>query len=124
MSKAVSKFKVVTMKINEETKSAVLSGVFAFSIISFVAGLINGSSNDCEYKSIASRITIPYVLGCELNKPRFKVKGKCETKTINHIVDNDAYQKGYHLVYFLDGTSKVIMVDKGMIGDKIKICNK
>lgn len=43
---------------------------FAFAL--FGAGAIDGKGNGCKYSTIASRISIPYVIGCELFKERWK----------------------------------------------------
>lgn len=43
------------------------------SITSGFIGMLDGNiHNDCSTYSIASRINIPYRLGCEFTKPRFK----------------------------------------------------
>lgn len=42
-----------------------------FFIGSFIVGI--GNNSNCTYDSIASRINIPYIIGCELARPRFKV---------------------------------------------------
>jgi len=45
----------------------------AISFASLLFGIITGAnSSKCKYESIASRINIPYVVGCELFEPRFK----------------------------------------------------
>lgn len=57
-----------------------------YFFIGLMCGLINSSNYDyyeqkvvgCEYKSIASLISSGYIIGCELGRPRFKIKKETE----------------------------------------------
>jgi len=60
------------MKIDNEAKILILIIFFIISTAIFLRGIDNGYKNKCDYVNIISRITIPYVIGCELGKPRFK----------------------------------------------------
>jgi hypothetical protein len=46
--------------------------LFGFTVTSLFVGSINGAEDQCDYSNIISRINVPYVIGCELWKPRFK----------------------------------------------------
>lgn len=45
--------------------------VAVLMFVSIASGLINGFDRGCKYKSIMSRVNIPYILTCELIKERF-----------------------------------------------------
>lgn len=66
--------------IIEDTISQFVTIVFAASvIISFISlpfGFVSGGGKKgCSYESIAAYWNIPYRIGCELTKPRFKENG-------------------------------------------------
>ena len=66
--------------MNEEAidvaKSVTQIMLLIMSLFSFVIGACGGDGSLCEYDSILSRINIPYVVGCELTRPRFKKENK------------------------------------------------
>lgn len=60
------------MKISDELKIIIF---FVFGISFAVGALISSgvdSAASCEYRSIGSRINIPYIIGCELFRERWK----------------------------------------------------
>lgn len=98
--------------------------VFVIGAISFIVGA--HESNNCSYDSIASRINLGYIIGCELFEPRFRGEPICSDKIIKAIAtQNDYYRNGYRTVYFEDGTSHDMWVlddISKMIGMKTKVC--
>lgn len=58
---------------NRSDEFRFITGMYiaVFALVSIVSGLINGFDNGCKYKSIMSRVNIPYVVTCELIKERF-----------------------------------------------------
>jgi len=61
------------MLTGKEMAKLIVSTLLASaSILSFIIGVGDGSKNKCTYHSIAANINIPYRIGCELTKPRFK----------------------------------------------------
>lgn len=58
----------------EPEKAIIIITLSWVSIVSFVFGVIAVHENQgfCTYQSIGSRLNIPYYLGCEISRERFK----------------------------------------------------
>jgi len=48
------------------------SFIIVTSLVSFLVGMSRGYDKKCNYSSIATRINVAYILGCEFYKPRFE----------------------------------------------------
>lgn len=76
----MNKFKIG--KLDKDVKGLLSAIAAMFFVISFVVGVVPGTrfnsstgrmdSFDCEYESLIQIINIPYVIGCELGRRRFK----------------------------------------------------
>jgi hypothetical protein len=58
-----------------ETKHVALCIIFFISLVSFLLGITNSKEaygNGCKYTTVLSRINVPYIIGCELSRPRFE----------------------------------------------------
>jgi len=57
-------------------KECLIGSLICYSIANMIGlafGIMNESDKErCTYDSLASRMTVGYVAGCELGKPRFK----------------------------------------------------
>lgn len=53
-------------------KKIIMAATLIWFVCSLAAGVSSARTNQCTYTTIASRINLAYVVGCELNRVRFK----------------------------------------------------
>lgn len=91
--------------------------------IGFLVGTFNANDKSyCTYDSVATRMNIGYVIGCEIYRPRWAKP--CGTKKIFSITHQPNYRDSYNVVTFEDGTTKVMEIDPKMAGKEIKDCGE
>lgn len=62
--------------MNKNLKEFLIIASITLTLTSLIFGLCLGLDDDCKYNSIAARVNIPYFLGCEFTRPRFKIPKK------------------------------------------------
>lgn len=98
-----------------------LGGVSALFGVGFLIGAMQPENKQmCTYDSLASRLNLGYVLGCELWRPRWAKP--CDLKKVIGANHPENYSKSYHIVTFEDGLVKTMEFDPAMIGKSIRVC--
>lgn len=66
--------KEMLLDIKEMLLNTLILVTFLVGLIGFIVGITNfyRLSEGCRYQSLISRINLPYIVGCELARPRFE----------------------------------------------------